>query len=60
MKEKILFCDIDDVIIESAPRIQKYVEANTVFTTEILRALEQFKRNCQYYFYSHNKNEDQQ
>lgn len=50
MKEKILFCDIDDVIIESAPRIQKYVEANTVFTTEILRALEQFKRNCQYYY----------
>ena len=50
MREKILFCDIDDVIINSAGMIQKYVEANTVFSSDVLKALEQFKRNCQYYY----------
>ena len=47
--KKILFCDIDDVLIKSSPFIQEYVNNNTIFKTEILKTIEQLIRNCKYY-----------
>lgn len=47
--ERILFCDIDDVLINSSTYIQNYVDNNTIFKTDVLKIIEQLKRNCQYY-----------
>ena len=47
--KKVLFCDIDDVLIKSSPFIQKYVNNKTIFKTEVLITIEQLIRNCQYY-----------
>ena len=44
-----LDCDIDDVLIPSSHYIQSYVESSTVFKSEKLCAIEQLKRNCQFY-----------
>ncbi len=49
-KGNILFCDIDDVIIDSSTPIQSYVNKYTIFETNVLKAIEQFRRNCQYYY----------
>ncbi len=47
--KKVLFCDIDDVLIKSSPFIQEYVNNNTIFKTEMLVTIEQLIRNCKYY-----------
>ncbi len=44
-----LNCDIDDVLIRSSDYIQSYVDSNTIFKSAVLKAIEQLKRNCQYY-----------
>ena len=50
MQDRInLNCDIDDVLIRSSDYIQGYVDSNTIFKSEMLSAIEQLKRNCQYF-----------
>ena len=45
-----LFIDIDDVLAFSATPLQEQVNAKTVFKTNILKAIEQLRRNCVYYY----------
>ena len=43
-----LLIDIDDLLVRSSGLLQKTVNDNTNFKTEVLNMLEQLKRNCQY------------
>ena len=50
-KEKKLFLlvDIDDFIVHSSDQLQKIVDKQTNFKTEVLEMLEQLNRNCRYF-----------
>ena len=44
-----IFWDLDDVLVNSSPLLQKQVDSKTCFKTGTLKFLEQLKRNCEYY-----------
>ena len=50
MKDNLyLFIDIDDVLVNSSPLIQKQVEKYTPYAKNVLTMYEQLNRNCKFY-----------
>lgn len=48
-KKLYLLVDIDDFLVFSSDKLQKIVDTQTNFKTEVLQMLEQLNRNCRYY-----------
>ena len=44
--ELYLLVDIDDLLVKSSDKLQKVLDDQTNFKTNVLRMLEQLNRNC--------------
>lgn len=48
--ELYLLVDIDDLLVKSSDKLQKVLDDQTNFKTNVLRMLEQLNRNCRYFY----------